>query len=624
MNNTLLSLATLTLLTQTAFAQNQFSLDSVQVTASQGTTLETKDVPDSVTIITKEALEESRVTNLAEALNRLGNIAMTQNGGPGTSASMFVRGMDTSRTLVLIDGVRYNNLTSIGGAAEFSQIMLYDVQQIEIIKGAQSGVWGADASAGVINIITSSAKQGLHGTADIEYGSFDTIKTSLQASYATKTFDILIGGSVYNTDGFSAVEPQKGTPNYGKRYDDLGYEKDSYNNQSLNLKLGWNVTENDRLSLNVQTINALVKYDDSFYDFTTGVSTPIDATLPQTTLKNRFYTLNYHHTDSVNDINVQYNRSEFNRDVVGSFGNSTYLGSVDEVKIDDKIDYLENSFVRFGASYQDYKQEELTANTDKSYNALAFFITNYNKLAPFAIGDTIITESLRYDKYDAFDTAVTGKLGVKQYLFNDIYFSANIGTGFNAPTLGQLYGQFSPNPDLEPETSLTSEITLGNDIFWVTGFNNEVDNLIEYGFPMYTNIKGISKFKGVEVNYQDYFFDTLGFNAAYTFLETQDANGLTLARRPKHQVDANVVYYFEENWDIGLNAQYIGQRYDKADNQGAQTGDYVVANFVTNIKVNNIVTFYAKVDNISDIYYQTVDGYATAGRSLYLGLNAKY
>ncbi|HFU74385.1 MAG TPA: TonB-dependent receptor [Helicobacteraceae bacterium] len=624
MKKTTLSLATLVLLSQATFAQNQFSLDTLEVTASQGTNLETKDVPDSVTIITKEAIEESRVTNLAQALNRLGNIAVTQNGGMGTSASMFVRGMDTSRTLVLIDGVRYNNLTAIGGAAEFSQIMLYDVEQIEIIKGAQSGVWGADASAGVINIVTSRAKQGLSGSANIEYGSFDTITTSLQAAYATQEFDILIGGSVYNTDGFSAVEPQKGTPNYGKRYDDLGLEKDSYNNKSLNVKLGWNITDNDRLSFTTQTINSLVKYDDSVYDFTTGISTPTDSTIPQTTLKNRFYSLNYHHTDAINDINLQYNLSTFDRDIVGSFGNSAYKGSVNEIKLDDKINYLENSFVRFGASYQDYKQEELTANTDKSYNAVALFVTNYNKIAPFAIGDTIITESLRYDKYDAFDTAITGKLGIKQYVYNDIYFSTNIGTGFNAPTLGQLYGQYSPNPDLEPETSLTTEVTLGNDLFWVTGFYNEVDNLIEYGVPMYTNVKGISRFKGVEVNYQDYFFDTLGINAAYTYLETKNANGVALARRPKHQVDANIVYYVDDNWDLGLNGQFIGKRYDAADNQGAQTGDYAVANFVTNIKVNDIVTFYGKVDNISDIYYQTVDGYATAGRSLYLGINAKY
>jgi len=110
----------------------------------------------------------------------------------------------------------------------------------------------------------------------------------------------------------------------------------------------------------------------------------------------------------------------------------------------------------------------------------------------------------------------------------------------------------------------------------------------------------------------------------YTYLDAKDAKDVALARRPKSQIDAGATYYVSNNWDLGINAQYIGKRYDSADNKGAQTGDYIVANLVTNLKVNKFITFYAKIDNISDKYYQTVDGYATAGRSLYLGLNAKY
>ena len=209
-------------------ADNQYTLDTISVTASQGTTLNKKDVTDSVTIITKEAIEESRVTTLNEALNKLGGISMTQNGGMGKNSSLFLRGMDTRRLLVLIDGTRYNDPSSLKSTADFSQIMLYNVEQIEIIKGAQSGVWGSDASGGVVNIITSKAKTGLHGIANVEYSSYDSIKTSLQASYATHKFDVLIGGLIYSTDGFSAAEPKQSEANYEKRYDELGLEKDSY------------------------------------------------------------------------------------------------------------------------------------------------------------------------------------------------------------------------------------------------------------------------------------------------------------------------------------------------------------------------------------------------------------
>ncbi|MBU1642482.1 TonB-dependent receptor, partial [bacterium] len=280
--------------------------------------------------------------------------------------------------------------------------------------------------------------------------------------------------------------------------------------------------------------------------------------------------------------------------------------------------------VRFGASYQNFSQKEVISGEDKAYYDTALFVTNYNKLGLFAPLATIITESIRYDRYSAFDNALTGKIGLKQYLYDSYYVSANLGTGYNIPTIGQLYGPWSPNPNLEPEKAMTADLTLGNDTLWVTGFYNTIDNLIEYGFPMYTNVAGKSTLKGVEVGYKDYFANLVGVTANYTYLDAKDADNITLARRPEQQVDASVVYYAAENFDLGLNGQYIGERYDAADKQGPQTGRYVLVNFVTNVKVNDTISVYGKVDNITDKYYQTVDGYATAGRSLYLGLNAKY
>ncbi|QOP44850.1 TonB-dependent receptor plug domain-containing protein [Sulfurimonas paralvinellae] len=619
-----LSLISVALLAGTLQAQNQYTLNNIEVSTSQGTALNKKDVTDSVTVITKEEIEDSRVTTLNEALHKLANMPMTQNGGPGTSSSIYLRGMSSKRILVLIDGVRYNNPTAIGATAEFSQIMLNNVEQIEIIKGAQSGVWGSDASGGVINIITSKAKKGLHTNVNMEYGAYDTLQTSLTASYATKKYDFLASGTYFDNDGFSAAEPTQSETNYGKRYDDLGLEKDSYENKTLNTKFGYNITDNDRVEANIQAINSLVHYDK-------GAGTANDSTVPNTYLQNRFYTLALKHKDTLNNITLQYNLSTFKRDVtyVDWFtslpATTNYKGSVNEIKLDDKIDYMKDSFLRVGASYQKFKQTDITPNVDKSYSAIAVYGTNYNKLHLLADNNTIITESVRYDKYNNFDNSLTGKLGIKQFLKDDLYISANIGSGYNAPTLGQLYGQWGANPNLKPEKSKTSDITFGNDTVWVTGFYNEITDLIDYDWTLgYIQISGISKFKGVELGYEDFYFDFLGVKALYTYLDAKDADNKNLARRPKSQLDVTATYYATDDIDFGVNAQYIGTRYDKADNQGAQTGKYTVANFVTNVRANKNLTFYAKIDNITDKYYQTVDGYATAGRSAYVGLNLKY
>ncbi|MEN8146664.1 MAG: TonB-dependent receptor [Campylobacterota bacterium] len=623
MTKTLLSLAATAAVASSLFAANQYTLEDISVTAAQGTELNKKDVTDSVTVITKEAIEESRVTTIEQALSRLGNLSVSSNGGFGQPASVFVRGMDSKRTLVLIDGVRYNDVTGLSGA-QYPQIPLTNVEQIEIIKGAQSGIWGADASAGVINIVTSKAKKGLHASADIEYGSFDTKKTSLQASYAADTFDVLMGGSYFGSDGFSAAEPIQASPDYGKRYDELGWEKDAYRNKSFNAKFGWNITEGDRIEASVQAINSYIEYDAAAGVDADNVDDPFgwgDSNY-FTNIKNRFYSLAYKHKDDLNDVTLAYNLSTFDRDQYGG-----YTGSVSEIKADDKITYMENSFFRIGGSHQTFEQKKSAgADLDKSYSALSAFASNYNKLNLFGDLNTIITESVRYDRYSEFDDKVTGKIGLKQYLFSDIFFSANIGTGYNVPTLYQLYDGWAGNLGLKPESTLSYEATLGNEMFWVTGFYNKVTDLIDYDFATFafSNIEGDSILKGLEAGYQDYFFDTVGAKVLYTYLDAENADGQTLARRPQYQLDAAVTYYATESFDLGVNALHIGTRYDGVDKTGAQTGEYVIVNFVSNVKVNDNISVYGKVDNITDKYYQMVDGYATAGRSLYVGLTATY
>lgn len=600
---------------------NQYTLENISVTASAGSTLDKKDVTDNVIIITKEAIEESRVTTLTEALSQLGNIAITQSGGVGQQSSMFLRGVDTGRILVLIDGVRYNNPTAPNAVAELAEIMLYNVERIEIIKGAQSGVWGSDATGGVINIVTSKAAMGTHANLNVEYGSFDTKKTSLQAAYGEEKFDVLVSGLLLDSDGFSAFEPVKASPDYGKRYDELGLEKDAYTNRSINAKLGYNITQEDRVEASLQQTNSEVAFDDF----------GADNNIPQTQTTNSFYTLGYEHKGALHSVNASYSLSDFQRESTFSFAPASpylYEGSVHEFKIDDKITYAENSFLRVGAAHQKFAQKEITQDTNKNYNAIAAFVTNYNKFSLFSELETIATESLRYDKYDAFDDALTGKLGLKQFVFENYYLGTNIGTGYKAPTLEQLYGQWGANPNLKPEKSLSSDITFGSDMVWITAFYNEITDLIDWtgAWPNagYNQVEGKSKFQGYELGYQGYLFDALGVGANYTYVKTKDASGKELARRPESQLDLRATYYLSTSFDLGANAQYIGSRYDSADKQGAQTGYYTVVNLVSNVKVNDFVTLYGKINNITDEYYQMVDGYATAGRSLLLGLSAKY
>ncbi len=623
MRKQLLSIVAITVLFTTAHAQT-VALDTIEVTAANRTTQNIKDITESVTVITSEDIKESKVNTLSEALNRFGNIAMTNNGGVGKSTSMLIRGMDTQRTLVLIDGIRYNDIT---GGAPFQHFQLNDVERIEIIKGAQSGVWGADASAGVINIVTKNAQTGTHATFNVEGGSFNTQQGSLQLSHKEDTFDVVAGVARYKTDGFSAAEPKHGAPDYGKRGDELGWEDDAYTNNTYNVKLGLNVTDNDRFEASYRRIDAYVEYDaGAGADAENYPVNPWTNTPYYEKSDNRFYSAAFKHEDDLNDLALQYNYSSLSRKV------ADFKGNVEEVSLQDRIDYMEDSFIKAGGSYQRFEHESAGDSINKNYNAKSVFATNYNKFDAFeALGESIFTQSLRYDRYSTFENKTTGKIGLKQFVYDDIYFSANYGTAYNTPTLYQLYAPPSfgfsfNNPDLNPEETKAFDITVGNDQLTLTYFYNKVKDMIDYSFTAYRfeNIEGTSKIKGMEIGYQDDLFDVISLGLNYTYLDAKNSDGEALARRPKHQVDGNIFYYITEQLNVGLNGQYIGTRYDKANNQGAQTGKYTIWNMVINYQINNNFTVYGKIDNLGDKYYKVVDGYATAERSYYVGLTAEF
>jgi vitamin B12 transporter len=584
-------------------------LETIEVTAASKAVQNVKDVTESVIVITSEEIEEAHVTTLEEALARLGNIAMTSNGGPGTSTSFYLRGFDSKRTLVLIDGVRYNDVTGLNGA-QFQFIHLGDVKQIEIIKGAQSGVWGADASAGVINIVTKVAGEGTHIDANVEAGSFRTAKGSLLLSHKAKRFDIVAGISRYTTNGFSAAEPKKGTADYGKRGNELGWERDAYRNTTFNLKLGSDLTEEDRIEAAFRQINAHYEYD----------WTGADALDNSEDVENKFYTATYKHNGELHEIAAQYSLSDFNRKT------TDYTGSVSELSLQDRIKYGGDAFVRIGGSYQRFEHlNSYGAALDKRYNAASAFATNYNKMEWLpSLGSTIVTESLRYDRYSDFANKTTGKIGLKQFFSGDFYLSGNIGSGYNVPSLYQLFGSYG-NPDLTPETTTSYDLTLGNDHLWITGFYNEITDLIDYDFvtSAYGNIDGTSTLKGIEAGLRQEIGDTVMMGIDYTRLIAKDADGAYLARRPMHQLDASVTYYATESFDLTLQGQYIGKRYDKKDKL-TQTGEYALFSAVANYAIDKNLMLYGKIYNLTDKYYQTVDGYATAGRSIYIGLSAKY
>lgn len=593
------------------YSQQTSSLDEITISSATKSEEKLKNVTANVDVITAEDIESRKFKTVAEALQTISGIQVSQSGGIGQQTSLFLRGMDSKKTLVLIDGIRYNDPS--GNGANFEHLMINDIERIEVIKGAQSSIWGADASAGVINIITKSAKYGTHGNATIEYGRYNSKIARANISHKNENFDAKLGVTRVDTDGFSAISPKSSE---AKNYEDDGYE-----NTTVNLKLGYNFDENNRVSTSYEIIDTEVDYDNE-------IGWPVDLVksaddLSKAKTKTHLANLTYENRNDIALTKVYGNYTDIKREYTSS--TPKYKGTIKEYGLNTSIDYLNSSNVTIGA---DYKKFENKANIDKDYNNKGIFISNTNK---FFDDKTIFTQALRYDKYSDFENKTTGKIGIKQFIIDELNISSNYGTGYNIPTTFELYDASSGNINLKPEKTKTYDVGIEYKGFSATYFNSKIENLINWewtGPGMYDgmnkNIEGKSIFKGIELAYKNYVTEDIFLNLNYTRLSAKNKDKEEFGRRPKDKVGFGVDYYGLKDFHFNVNGEYIGDRYDRNNKQGAKTGNYTIWNAVVDYDISKNFSTYIKLDNMFNKDYQIVDGYATSQRAAYLGIKASF
>ncbi|RXK14196.1 TonB-dependent receptor [Halarcobacter mediterraneus] len=612
-NKICISSVVASLLIATNLQANSSKISDVTVYSATKTEQSIKDVTSSVNVITKEEIQEKNFTTVNQALNSLSGVSIVSNGGLGSSSSTFLRGLSTKRVLVLIDGVTYKDPANSSGAS-FQHLMINDIERIEVIKGAQSGIWGADASAGVINIITSKAKEGFSGNVNLEYGSYDTKKASTVLSYGAKKYDIRLSADKTKTTGFTSKLP------YGKDRDD--FENDAYDNTTVNLTSNYYITENSKISFGIKNINFLSEYDTSSADDSNMRSNG------ETTL----YNLGYSHKIKNHELKVKYELSKFNRVEEGTVGSAwgenvlEFNGENQNIEISDEFTYMSNSFLLMGAGIKkddvDYVLTDNSTNQRDSENKY-IYLTNSNKF-----DNLILTQSLRYDKFDNYENKTTGKLGVKYYFTKDLSTFANYGTAYNVPNIiDELNPWGTTNTNLKPEKTKGFDLGITYKNLTLTYFETKVEDLITWDSitSKNENIGGESKFKGLELEYSNEVLNDTFITFNYTIQSAKDDEDKDLERRAKQLYKLSLDYHGLDKIHFNVNAQYIGDRVinDWTDGR-VQTGNYAVVNGVINYEMNDNTRLYLKLDNIFDEDYNTVYGYATAGRSAYVGLRYNF
>lgn len=576
---------------------NTLTIDPIVVTATKAEQ-SLKDVTANVQIITAEELEEKHITTVLDALRTFTSIPIAQSGGVGQQSSFYQRGFKAENTIVMVDGIRYNDPTTIGGQAQLEHLMVGDIERIEIINGPQSGIWGANAAAGVINIITKKPIDKLQIGGNLEYGSYSTTKIGANVSQKIDNLSFYVGANQVRSNGISALTPKDKNPE--------DYEADGYENQSVNANLRYDITSSDSITGVFHFIDAKAQYD--------AWGTP-NSSANEIHQINRLGSVSFEHRFNNEDrIHATYAHSTFDKkDPLGS--TKAFKGTNKELTLQGDYHYMKNGFIVIGANKLDTKD----SISNKELDSKGIFITNTNRFE-----NLILTESIRHDAYESFNDKTTGKIGAKYFLADDIALSANYATAYRVPSLYELYAPPSSwgpvgNINLTPETTKGYDLSLQIKGATLTYFNNKIDNLIDYTTG-YNNVPGQTTFKGYEIGYKVDLFDSTRLDLGYTKLFAKDQYGKYYAKRPHDSAKATLGFYGVEKLNMSVTANYVGTRHEGT----IQTGRYTLLSAIASYDVTSALSVYLKGENLTDKLYQEVTGYCTAGRSVFVGLNTKF
>ncbi|MEK6528297.1 MAG: TonB-dependent receptor [Nitrospirota bacterium] len=571
-----------------------------------------EETTSRVIIIPNKTIESKGAQFIGDVLKDVPEINLIQSGGQGKLADVILRGGSSSQVLVMIDGVKVKSTTT--GTFDFSGITADDIEKIEIVKGPQSTIYGSEAMAGVINIITKKGRDKTHADLALEGGSFDTYKTSASFSGAlasrrgSEMLNYRFTASYFSTEGISI----------SKR----GDEKDGYKNASFSTKLG--IKPSDIFNLE---FTGRYYYDRSELD-------DYNYTLRQTADALNFVQNGHHYVisgkgrlylfDTWEQILTVSNIKDSlkTRDTDTSWNNYDIITGMETVDWQNNL-YLSGSYtLTAGFENRLEKGENIGNFSRKIYNNAVYF---NNKLSLFE-GWLHVDAGIRYDVHETFGNKYTYRIGsVYDIKPADLRILANYGTGFRAPTFNELFYPNYGNPNLTPEESWAWEVGLEKGLLdnklslSITYFDQNYDNLIQTDPFTWTAVNiGKAQVKGIETGISAKPVERLTVRTVYTYMDTEDKDtGQRLVRRPKDKLNITAEY---SAGDLTLLAGYtfVGEVFDTIAQRNLES--YSLINISGDYKLTKNIKLFGRIDNLLDEDYETAGGYNSPGFSAFTGV----
>ena len=578
------------------------SLPAVAVTATRQPLRVDETVAD-VSVIERAAIERATGRTLSELLAQQPGLQSSSNGGLGKPSSVFVRGLEARHVLLLVDGVRLGSATV--GTATFDNLPLDAIERIEIVRGPLSGLYGSDAVGGVVQIFTRRGRPGTAPNAKATVGANRYGQLAGGVTFGEGGFDAALQVQHTETRGFSATNPNVPFGSFNE-------DRDGFDQNAGTLRLGWRVNPDWRLDALALQSEGVTRLDDG--------AGGADA---RARLRNTVQSLQAAGRVAGDwRSRLAFGRSTDVYDTLASDSAFPALGAIGTVQ--KQLTWENTLPTRAGtvlALVERIDQDVSKPGTPfdvghRRTNALALGLDG-------AAAGHVWQLSLRHDRNSQFGHHNTGSLGWGYAIAPSWRVNASYGTSFVAPSFNQLYYPSFGNPNLEPETGRSAEVSLR----WTSGvhsvraayFDNRIRGYISSG-PAPVNIPR-TRIDGVSLAYEGRWRDWV-LGASYDHVDPRNATegsanfDKQLPRRAKDAVKAHADWSAGA-FGLGATLAAFSERYDDAANT-RRLGGYGTLDLRAEWRFAPAWTLAARVNNVGGKVYETAYGYNQPGREGYL------
>jgi len=578
--------------------------DPVIITATR-TLQKLEDSLSSVTVIERADIERSQARTLDEVLAGVEGVAIARQGGLGQPTSVYVRGGESDHVLWIIDGIRVGSVTT--GIPALQDIPLDTVERIEIVRGARSSLYGADAMGGVVQIFTRRG-----GAADralrVTSGSNGTRQLSFGAGLGDETAWLDLQGSHLETDGINACLGRPFPPGGGCLTSEP--DRDPYRNTSVNLGGGYRWRGGASLEAFVQRAEARVAFDSSFLNESDLVNQAAGIKLVAEPIAGWRSTLTAGRSW---DESTSFSAS-------ASF-TSVFNSSRDTLTWQNEL-RAGGGDLLLGADFlRDRVDSDIDYTRPSRDNQAAF--AQY----AFAFGSQDLALAARIDDNEQFGSNATGSVAWGLQLGEGMRAYASVGSAFKAPSFNELYYPGFSNPNLSPERALTTELGLKQRRAWgrwsLSAYRSEVDELIAFDVATFlpqnvsqallTGVEGALEWQGGPWR----FSQTVGWLSAEDRSSGFD-RGRALPRRPAWS-GRSAIAWSGSSFDAGASVQFASRRYDDLANT-RELGGYATVDLTGAWRLSSATEVQVRLANAFDRRYETATLYPALGREFFVTL----